>query len=158
VEGSHVCRCLPFRISPSYYLQLLFAPNNFHLPVSIHYLFLSCKVPLPKYGLAYHAFRPPRPRAGSWCSCGKRGPKDQSLAFGHLGTSDNLPCLLYSLCHCKWMPNTLRWTSCHRCAPLPNFNSFEPTRGSSRPLYSCGNSTDKTLPSYVTPTGMLSGP
>jgi hypothetical protein len=77
------------------------APNTLS-PYGFNSLFVPfLQVPLPKYGLAYHAFRPPRPRARSWCSCGKRGSKDQSLAFGHLSTSDYLPCLLYSLCHCK---------------------------------------------------------
>jgi hypothetical protein len=87
-------------------LPLLIACNSscskqLHLTGSIYYSFPSCKVPLPKYGLAYHAFRPPGPRARSRCSCGKRRPKDQSLAFGHLSTSDYLPCLLCSLCRCK---------------------------------------------------------
>jgi hypothetical protein len=98
---TRIVAACPFRISPSLLLTTPLAPNNFHLTVLILYPFLSCKVPLPKYGLAYHAFRPPRPRARSWCSCGKRRPKDQSLAFGHLSPGDYLPCLLYSLCRCK---------------------------------------------------------
>jgi hypothetical protein len=77
------------------------APNRLHLTTSIHYSFLSYKVSLPKHGLAHHAFRSPRPRGCSRCSCWKRRPKDQSLSFGHLSTSDYLPYLLCSRCRCK---------------------------------------------------------
>src|SRR5271155_459034 len=39
--------------------------KHLHLTLSIHFPSLPCKGPLPKHGLAHHAFAPPRPRACS---------------------------------------------------------------------------------------------